>query len=267
MAITVELTPGSETPRPDGKPGWLFTLPEPVDGVPPSVARPGTSTIPGLAQVLPPPFPGSHVWGLRIRALKFRQGDVGTFYLRITNGPPWLLPTVVQGGLGYWGDVSVRLNVLPVYFTGPDNKPGQWLPTIDVQCMIRAASQHPALGNLFAGHGVFPLTVVYARPVPPPPPGPVDPSAPRLTWFQAMSLALAGLRIRREGWRDRYLKYDGSLWWMQTFNAVTKADVALAVVVAPSWNEADFRAQDWRPHGEVDAALIDAVRAIRTVFP
>ena len=88
-----------------------------------------------------------------------------------------------------------------------------------------------------------------------------------LTWFQARSLALAGVPIRLSMWRDRYLTYHDSLWWMQRYNPVTFVLGQNAPVQASEWAEMDFRASDWGAYGNVDPALLSAALQIRTVFP
>lgn len=90
-----------------------------------------------------------------------------------------------------------------------------------------------------------------------------------LTWFQAEAYARGGGKIARIGWADRYLYFDGFLWWLQQFNAVTKVLGTLAVVQVGDFTPAEFRATDWvAAVGETIAAdKLTELQAITTRFP
>lgn len=90
----------------------------------------------------------------------------------------------------------------------------------------------------------------------------------RLYWSQARWLAQThGIKIRREGWQDRYLIYESSLWWMQLYHPGTKASTTIAPVTSSQWSKDDFRATDWAAHGAIDATLLAAAREITARFP
>lgn len=119
-----------------------------------------------------------------------------------------------------------------------------------------------------------PWTLTATETEPPQPPQPPDPPEPppgtagglRLTWFQARFLARLALKIRRDGWKDRYLEYVDGLWYLQLINPLTGVATTRAVVQGVDWAAEHFRANDWTCDA-VDAAALAAAREIRTVFP
>lgn len=71
----------------------------------------------------------------------------------------------------------------------------------------------------------------------------------RLTWFQARAEALAGVRIRRAGWVDKYVEYDRGIWFLQPVSPTTKVLGVRRVVRATDWSDQEFRAVDWTYEG------------------
>jgi hypothetical protein len=67
-----------------------------------------------------------------------------------------------------------------------------------------------------------------------------------MTWPQARLLALAGTRIRREGWLDRWLSRIGHFWWITPITDLeTRSEGPLFVVTSPEFTAAEFTATDW----------------------
>ncbi len=100
--------------------------------------------------------------------------------------------------------------------------------------------------NTSPNSGPFRLTVVDT---PEPPLPPADGGTGGLSWFQAEAEGLAGTRIRRAGWANRYLEHTTGIWWVQFFSPTTKTLGERRVVRATDFVEADFRARDWTHEG------------------
>jgi hypothetical protein len=87
-----------------------------------------------------------------------------------------------------------------------------------------------------------------------------------LSWFQARYLARNGYQIYRAGWADRTLEYDGHLWWLTKFNAVSKVLVSRQIVTSTDFAATDFRAADYCADN-VSAADLAEARKITQRFP
>jgi hypothetical protein len=90
-----------------------------------------------------------------------------------------------------------------------------------------------------------------------------------LSWFQARDLARKhGAKIRRAGWRDRYLTCSGALWLMHPYDALTKVESDPYVVKGgDKFTDLDFRALDWMLYSPVDLALVAEALDNRSRYP
>jgi hypothetical protein len=95
---------------------------------------------------------------------------------------------------------------------------------------------------------------------------PVSSSA-TLTWFQARYLAALGHAIRRVGWVDRYLQFDGHIWQTQSLGAISKVLGPLAVSINSDCTVADLKAVDWVADSATPEVIKAAQALITTVFP
>jgi hypothetical protein len=66
-----------------------------------------------------------------------------------------------------------------------------------------------------------------------------------MTWEEAELAAFSGARIRRAGWRDRWLRFDVALWFLIPVRPGSLADGIPHVVWYSDFTAAEFGAIDW----------------------
>ena len=108
-----------------------------------------------------------------------------------------------------------------------------------------------------------------------PDPSTVSTATP-LKWFQARYLAVLNYKIRLIGWADRYLEFDGHLWWMQTFNSVSKVlgdrtEVKATDFTTSAFPQIDLKSTQWTTDGiigqTVQPAHFAAALKVTKVYP
>jgi len=200
----------------------------------------------------------------------------GSEYLHIQGAKAWL----VHRNWHVASDVVIQTSAGAVNVTWPTSGMTSNIATIpDVGVVTNAAlsnkvarnqitiAQQPTVANgyhtivLFNddppdGSAVYSATITLDIPDPVTPPiPPVVVVTTGLSWFQAKAEAMAGVRIRRAGWNDRWVEYVGNLWWLQLFNPTTKVLGDRRIIQAgqqPStgdWSSTNFRSTDWTVDG------------------
>lgn len=81
----------------------------------------------------------------------------------------------------------------------------------------------------------------------PSPPDPAPPTFPTTTvpWSEAKLRARQGDRIQLESWSDRWVEFDGALWWITAINAITKVVLDRRIVQTTD-SSTEWFSQRWR---------------------
>ena len=133
-----------------------------------------------------------------------------------------------QGTLG--GPLPPGLNYSHFYFVGTPTTPGKYSTTITFPTFV---------WNLMMNITESAVATTATSNV----------AVTLIDWWTAWEAGWAGYKIRRATWVDKYLEVSAYTWFLQTFNATTRAMISRTVVTALDLVSSDFRASDWTLDG------------------